>query len=311
MAQSNQTENSLSLGKIAVLYGGNSAERAVSLNSGNAVYAALIESGVDAIKIDTKENLLGQLEEYKFDAAFIALHGAGGEDGTIQGLLEFHGLPYTGSGVMASAICMDKWRTKLIWLSLDIPTPKFIKAETVFILNEFADQVGFPLMVKPALEGSSIGISKVKDRSELQAAFDDAENTGSPVLAEQFITGKEFTIAVLNGKALPAIQLKPANDFYDYDAKYIQDDTEYLVPCGLSVEKEAELQLLSIKAYDALDCSGWGRVDVMQDEQGKFWLIEVNTVPGMTDHSLVPMAAKAAGISFSELVIDILKGIKR
>ncbi|MFT6153354.1 MAG: D-alanine-D-alanine ligase [Bermanella sp.] len=311
MAQNNQTENSLSLGKIAVLYGGNSAERAVSLNSGNAVYAALIESGVDAIKIDTKENLLGQLEEYKFDAAFIALHGAGGEDGTIQGLLEFHGLPYTGSGVMASAICMDKWRTKLIWLSLDIPTPKFIKAETVFILNEFADQVGFPLMVKPALEGSSIGISKVKDRSELQAAFDDAENTGSPVLAEQFITGKEFTIAVLNGKALPAIQLKPANDFYDYDAKYIQDDTEYLVPCGLSVEKEAELQLLSIKAYDALDCSGWGRVDVMQDEQGKFWLIEVNTVPGMTDHSLVPMAAKAAGISFSELVIDILKGIKR
>jgi D-alanine-D-alanine ligase len=311
MAQNNQTENSLSLGKIAVLYGGNSAERAVSLNSGNAVYAALIESGVDAIKIDTKENLLGQLEEYKFDAAFIALHGAGGEDGTIQGLLEFHGLPYTGSGVMASAICMDKWRTKLIWLSLDIPTPKFIKAETVFILNEFADQVGFPLMVKPALEGSSIGISKVKDRSELQAAFDDAENTGSPVLAEQFITGKEFTIAVLNGKALPAIQLKPANDFYDYDAKYIQDDTEYLVPCGLSVEKESELQLLSIKAYDALDCSGWGRVDVMQDEQGKFWLIEVNTVPGMTDHSLVPMAAKAAGISFSELVIDILKGIKR
>jgi D-alanine-D-alanine ligase len=311
MAQNNLIKNNLYVGKIAVLCGGNSAERAVSLNSGDAVYSALIESGVDAIKIDTKENLLGQLDEHNFDAAFIALHGVGGEDGTIQGLLEFHGLPYTGSGVMASAICMDKWRTKLIWLGLDLPTPNFVKADTLLMLNDFAVQVGFPLMVKPALEGSSIGISKVRDQSELKAAFDAAAGTGSPVLAEQFVTGKEFTVAILNGRALPVIELKPANDFYDYDAKYIQDDTEYLVPCGLSPEKEAELKLLSIKAYDALDCSGWGRVDVMQDAQGEFWLIEVNTVPGMTDHSLVPMAAKAAGISFPELVVDILKGIKQ
>jgi D-alanine-D-alanine ligase len=310
MSQNNSTTKSLSLGKVAVLYGGNSAERAVSLNSGHAVYSALIESGVDAIKIDTQHNLLEQLAEHKFDTAFIALHGVGGEDGTIQGMLEFYGLPYTGSGVMASAICMDKWRTKLIWLGLDLPTPRFIKAETVNMLIDFSTQVGFPLMVKPSLEGSSIGISKVKDQSELKAAFDSAAGTGSPVLAEQFITGKEFTVAVLNGKALPAIQLKPANDFYDYNAKYIQDDTEYLVPCGLSADKEAELQVLAINAYDALDCNGWGRVDVMQDEQGHFWLIEVNTVPGMTDHSLVPMAAKAAGISFPELVLDILEAIK-
>ena len=303
--------NNLNLGKVAVLYGGNSAERDVSLNSGNAVHKALTESGVDAVKIDTKEDFIGQLSAHDFDLAFIALHGIGGEDGTIQGMLEFYGLPYTGSGVKASAICMDKWRTKLIWMGLGLPTPTFIKAESLEALNAFSEEVGFPVMVKPALEGSSIGISKVKQVSELEAAFHAATNTGSPVLAEQFITGKEFTVAVLDRKALPAIQLKPANEFYDYDAKYLQDDTEYLVPCGLSQDKETELQALAVQAYDALDCSGWGRVDFMQDEHGKFWLIEVNTVPGMTDHSLVPMAAKAAGISFSELVLSILEAAER
>lgn len=300
----------VNFGKVAVLYGGNSAEREVSLNSGNAVYTALIDSGINAVKIDTKDNLLSQLTQHEFDVAFIALHGVGGEDGTIQGLLEFYGLPYTGSGVKASAICMDKWRTKLIWLGLNLPTPNFVKADSLLELEKFAEEVGYPLMVKPALEGSSIGISKVKGHVDLSSAYDAAVNTGSPVLAEQFITGKEYTVAVLNGKALPAIQLKPANEFYDYDAKYIQDDTEYLVPCGLSDEKEQELKRLAEKAYEALDCTGWGRVDFMQDENERFWLIEVNTVPGMTDHSLVPMAAKAAGINFQQLVIRILETVK-
>lgn len=304
-------QNNVNLGKVAVLYGGNSAEREVSLNSGNAVYKALIQSGVDAIKIDTKDDFIGQLSAHDFDLAFIALHGVGGEDGTIQGMLEFYGLPYTGSGVKASAICMDKWRTKLIWMGLALPTPKFIKADSLDMLKTFSNEVGFPIMVKPALEGSSIGISKVKQASELESAFDSATSTGSPVLAEQFITGKEFTVAVLGGKALPAIQLKPANEFYDYDAKYLQDDTEYLVPCGLSEDKESELQALAVQAYDALDCSGWGRVDFMQDEDGQFWLIEVNTVPGMTDHSLVPMAANAAGINFSQLVLSILEAAEK
>lgn len=302
MTQNNQPN----IGKVAVLYGGNSAEREVSLNSGSAVYDALIESGIDTVKIDTKDNLIAQLNEYKFDVAFIALHGLGGEDGTIQGLLEFYGLPYTGSGVKASAICMDKWRTKLIWMGLELPTPKFVKADSIEMLKEFSDDVGFPVMVKPALEGSSIGISKAKALEELDQSFLAAASTGSPVLAEQFITGKEFTVAVLGERALPAIQLKPANDFYDYDAKYLQDDTEYLVPCGLSKLKENELQALAVKAYEAVDCEGWGRVDFMQDENEKFWLIEVNTVPGMTDHSLVPMAAKAEGITFPDLVLEIL-----
>jgi len=293
-------------GKVAVLLGGDSAERPVSLKSGEAVYQSLIRSGVDAIKVDPSEGLLKQLNQHAFDRAFIALHGVGGEDGTIQGMLEFYGLPYTGSGVKASAICMDKWRTKLIWMGLGLPTPNFILAHAESELIEFSGKVGFPLMVKPALEGSSIGISKVAGSEQIQGAFKAAADTGSPVLAEEFIQGKEFTVAILNGRALPAIQLRPANDFYDYDAKYIQDDTEYLLPCGLSDEKEKELQELALKAYLALDCSGWGRVDVMQDEYGCFWLIEVNTVPGMTDHSLVPMAAAAAGINFERLVLDIL-----
>ena len=294
-------------GKVAVLLGGNSGEREVSLNSGNAVYEALIAQGIDAIKVDSKDNLVGQLEAHSFDRAFIVLHGIGGEDGTVQGLLEFMQIPYTGSGVKASAICMDKWRTKLIWEGLDLSTPKFVQIESLAELEEFTGQVGYPLMVKPALEGSSIGISKVTSASGLSDAFQSAANTGSPVLAEQFVTGKEFTVAILNGKALPAIQLKPANDFYDYEAKYLSDSTEYLLPCGLTAEKELELQRLALDAYDAVDCQGWGRVDVMQDLDGKFWLIEVNTVPGMTDHSLVPMAAKADGIDFQQLVKTILK----
>jgi len=294
------------IGKVAVLLGGNSAEREVSLRSGNAVYEALISQGINAIKVDTRDDLIKQLDEHNFDVAFIALHGVGGEDGTIQGLLEFYGLPYTGSGVKASAICMDKWRTKLIWQSLQLPTPQFVQAENAAALTTFASRVGFPLMIKPALEGSSIGITKVLEEEKLPAAFSYAEQTGSPVMAEQFICGKEFTVTILNGEPLPVIQLKPANDFYDYDAKYLQDDTEYLIPCGLSEAKEQELQALALQAFLALDCKGWGRVDFMQDENDNFWLIEANTVPGMTDHSLVPMAANAAGINFEQLVLKIL-----
>ncbi len=298
------------IGKVAVLLGGESAERQVSLHSGDAVYEALIAQGIDAIKVDTKDGLIKQLDAHNFDIAFIALHGVGGEDGRVQGLLEYYGLPYTGSGVKASAICMDKWRTKLIWKSLQLPTPKFKQVRTVESLHAFAASAGFPLMVKPALEGSSIGISKVVEAAQLGAAFNCASETNSPVMVEQFVSGKEYTVTLLNGKALPVIQLKPANDFYDYDAKYIQDDTEYLIPCGLSSTKEQELQTLALDAFVALDCHGWGRVDFMQDENGEFWLIEVNTVPGMTDHSLVPMAAKAAGISFEKLVLEILQASK-
>lgn len=299
------------IGKIAVLLGGNSAERAVSLNSGNAVYEALKAQKFDVVKIDSKADLISQLNTEKVDIAFIALHGVGGEDGTIQGLLEFYGLPYTGSGVKASAICMDKWRTKLIWQGLGLSTPGFVLANSEAELKEFAENSGYPVMVKPALEGSSIGISKVKSSDEISDAYNAAFDTGSPVLAEQFITGREFTVAILNGKALPAIQLKPANDFYDYNAKYLQNDTEYLLPCGLDENKELELQSLALKAYESLGCQGWGRVDVMEDEAGQFWLIEVNTVPGMTDHSLVPMAAKAAGMDFKQLVVEILASVKK
>lgn len=297
----------VNFGKVAVILGGNSAEREVSLRSGEAIYQALIAQDVDAVKIDSAENLIGQLAEHKVDRAFIALHGVGGEDGTIQGLLEFYGIPYTGSGVKASAICMDKWRSKLIWQGLSLPTPKFTLVETLTDLREFALEVGYPLMVKPALEGSSIGISKVTSEAQLENAFLGAKQTGSSVLAEQFVEGLEFTVSILGEQALPAIQLKAANDFYDYNAKYLQNDTQYIVPCGLEQEKEAYLQDLAFKAYQSLDCHGWGRVDVMQDAKGDFWLIEVNTIPGMTDHSLVPMAAKAKGMSFDALVLKILE----
>lgn len=296
-----------SFGKVAVLLGGNSGEREISLKSGQAVYEALIRQGVDAVKIDSQTNLVAQLEAHQFDRAFIVLHGAGGEDGTVQGLLEFMSIPYTGSGVKASAICMDKWRTKLIWEGLELPTPKFLQVESLAELTQFATQVGYPLMVKPALEGSSIGITKVSTESELTSAFSAAFETGSPVLAEQFVDGKEFTVGILNGKALSAIKLKPANAFYDYEAKYLSDETEYILPCGLTAEKEQLLQALSLEAYEAVGCEGWGRVDVMQDLNGDFWLIEVNTVPGMTDHSLVPMAAKADGMDFDQLVTTILE----
>lgn len=296
------------LGKIGVLFGGESAEREISLRSGNAVLAALQNLGANVVAIDVRFNdsLFAQLREIDF--AFIALHGRGGEDGVIQGLLEIMGIPYTGSGVAASALGMDKLRTKWLWQGAGLPTPEFFAVSSVEQLNGLVEQLGGAVMVKPSHEGSSIGMSRATTQTELQQAFDKARSHDSDILVERWIDGQEFTCAVLNGVALPVIRLKTPNVFYDYEAKYQSTNTEYLIPCGLSAEQEAQLQALSVKAFHAVGCKVWGRVDAMMDKNGRFWLLEVNTVPGMTDHSLVPMAARAAGQSFEQLVQNILLG---
>ena len=296
-------------GKVAVLFGGKSGEREVSIKSGSAVLAALLRQGVDAHAFDPASQELSELKSY--DRAFINLHGRFGEDGTIQGALELMGIPYTGSGVMASSVGMDKWRTKLLWKASNIATPDF---EMVYANSDFAaieKKLGLPLFVKPANEGSSIGITKVKQPDGLQAAWILARRADPLVIAEQFIGGGEYTVGILGDdetgyQVLPIVRIVPKNEFYDYDAKYLRDDTEYLCPCGLSAEKEALIQAEALQAFLAVGCSGWGRVDFLMDEQGKHFFLELNTSPGMTDHSLVPMAAKAAGISFDALVIKIL-----
>jgi D-alanine-D-alanine ligase len=297
-------------GKVAVLFGGKSGEREVSLKSGSAVLAALLRQGVDAHAFDPASQELSELKQY--DRAFISLHGRYGEDGTIQGALELMGIPYTGSGVMASSLGMDKWRTKLLWRALNIVTPEFemVDAQTDFAAIE--NKLGLPLFVKPANEGSSIGISKVKQAGGLQAAYLLAAKADPLVIAEKFVGGGEYTVGILedaNGgfAPLPIVRIVPKNEFYDYDAKYLRDDTEYLCPCGLSAEKEAQIQAEALQAFRAIGCRGWGRVDFLMDTDGNHYFLEVNTSPGMTDHSLVPMAAKAAGISFDALVIRILE----
>jgi len=292
-------------GKVAVLFGGKSGEREVSLKSGSAVLAALQRQGVDAHAFDPAERPLHDLEA--FDVAMISLHGRFGEDGAMQGALELLGIPYTGSGVMASAIGMDKWRTKMIWSAAGVSTPAFelVRADSDFAAIE--KRLGLPLFVKPANEGSSIGISKVKQAGGLQAAYELAAKSDPLVIAEQFVGGGEYTVGILGDKALPIVRIVPKNEFYDFEAKYLRDDTEYLCPCGLSAEKEAQIQQEALQAFNAIGCSGWGRVDFLMDEAGQHYFLEVNTSPGMTDHSLVPMAAKAAGISFDELVIRILE----
>lgn len=295
-------------GRVAVLYGGRSAEREVSLKSGAAVLAALQAAGVDAFAIDVGTDLLARLNEQQIDRAFIVLHGRGGEDGTVQGLLECAGIPYTGSGVLASALAMDKLRTKQIWQSVGLPTPLHAALVNQEDCHLAAEQLGFPLIVKPANEGSSIGMAKVDDLDSLLAAWQEARQFDSQVLVEQWISGPEFTIAMLAGEVLPPIRLGTSHAFYDYDAKYHSNDTQYQIPCGLAADKEAELRDLTARACQTLGVTGWGRADVMQDAQGKFWLLEVNTVPGMTDHSLVPMAARAAGLDFTALVLTILAG---
>ena len=291
-------------GKVAVLLGGKSAEREVSLKSGSAVLAALKSQGVDAEAFDPEKRALQDLEQY--DVAFISLHGRVGEDGTLQGALELLGIPYTGSGVIASAIAMDKWRTKLIWHAAGVTTPAFevVSADSDFAAIE--KKLGLPLFVKPANEGSSIGISKVKVAGDLKAAYELAAQSDPLVIAEQFVGGGEYTVGILGDQVLPIVRIVPANEFYDFEAKYLRDDTQYLCPCGLTAVQEAKIQQEALQAFKAIGGAGWGRVDFLMDETGKHYFLEVNTSPGMTDHSLVPMAAKAAGISFAELVKRIL-----
>lgn len=293
-------------GQVAVLYGGTSAEREISLRSGNAVINALLEAGVAIVPVDIGSDPLRQLQQLRVDRAFIALHGAGGEDGKIQALLEWLNLPYTGSGIAASALCMDKLRTKQLWRGVGLSTPDYR------VLSESTDwtatigELGGTAMVKPCHEGSSIGMAKVNSAADLERAFVNAAKYDSVVLAERYIQGAEYTVAVLDQIALPPIKLETNHQFYDFSAKYQADDTRYICPCGLPEQQEIRLKELALSAFNAVGASGWGRVDIMADAQGEFYLLELNTVPGMTDHSLVPMAAKAAGYSFNELVLAIL-----
>jgi D-alanine-D-alanine ligase len=294
-------------GKVAVLMGGWAAERDVSLKSGAAVIAGLLEKGVNAHAIDAGRNVLDVLQKEKFDRVFNILHGRGGEDGEIQGALELIQMPYTGCGVMASAISMDKLMTKRIWTGAGLPTPAFeiLTADSDF--EKVIEKLGLPIMVKPAQEGSSIGMSKVSEAHQLKTAYEVAAAYDDVVFAEQWITGKEYTVAMLGDEVLAPIRLETAAEFYDFDAKYTSDDTQYHCPCGLDGEAENTLKTIAKTAFEVIGGRGWGRVDVMQDNVGTFWLIEVNTVPGMTDHSLVPMAAKQQGISFADLTVEILK----
>lgn len=292
-------------GRVAVLFGGTSAERQISLISGAAVLEALQAAGVDAVAFDPAERSVAELAQ--FDRAFIVLHGRGGEDGSMQGLLELLKIPYTGSGVLASALGMDKERTKQVWIASDLPTPKYrrLRADTDFA--KVVADLGLPLMIKPSHEGSSIGMCKVMKAEELPQGYASAAAFDSEVIAETWIGGgHEYTVVILGDQALPVIRMKTDRDFYDFEAKYQAHDTQYLCPCGLSEAKEKQLQALALEAFLAVGATGWGRIDAMLDEAGNFWLLEVNTVPGMTDHSLVPMAAKAAGMSFTDLVLGIL-----
>ena len=305
--QRKRVNEAAEFGKVAVLLGGRSAERAVSLNSGRAVLTALRAQGVDAHAIDAGPEVLAVLAQGGYDRVFIVLHGRGGEDGVIQGALETLGLPYTGSGVLASALGMDKLRAKQLWLGAGLPTPPFRVVEAATDPATVIAELGLPLAVKPAREGSSIGVSRVNRPADFKAAWERAARCDATVLVEPWIDGDEYTGAVLQGEALPLIRLETPREFYDYEAKYHADDTRYHCPCGLPPDREAELQRLVLQAFTALGCQGWGRVDFLVDRQQRPWLLEVNTVPGMTDHSLVPMAARAVGLDFPALVWRILE----
>lgn len=300
--------------KVAVLFGGTSAERDVSLLSGAAVLAGLHEAGVDAHPVDPCAYPVMRLKEAGFEKVFIALHGRGGEDGTLQGVLEYLQLPYTGSGVMASAITMDKMRTKMLWQAAGLPIAPYVALTrqqfTAGLEQAQRDAIaalGLPVFVKPSCEGSSVGISRVNVASELPAALEEAFRHDDDVLVEAFLAGAEYTVAIVGDRTLPSIRIQPASSFYDYEAKYLSDETQYFCPSGLTDEREAELHALVKRAWQVMGCSGWGRVDVMMDGNGAFFLLEVNTSPGMTSHSLVPMSAKQAGMSFSQLVARILE----
>ena len=296
------------LGKVAVLMGGPSAEREISLQSGNAVLRALLEEGVDAVGIDARDAaVLGELQQMKIDRVFIALHGRWGEDGVMQGALEVLGIPYTGSRVLGSAIAMEKSRCKLIWQGAGLSTPEFRLPASADELESAAREIGFPMAVKPSREGSSLGVSKVTNRNELAGAWASARELDDIVLTEKWIEGKELTVAILEHQALPIIRLQAAGEFYDYEAKYLSDQTSYICPSGLPDKLEEQVQQLALQAFDLVTCTGWGRVDVLLDDNDQPYLLEVNTVPGMTSHSLLPMAAKQAGLSFNQLVLRILE----
>jgi D-alanine-D-alanine ligase len=299
-------EKAMQFGKVAVMMGGSSAEREISLQSGQAVFEALQRQKVDAHIVDPRENLMTQLGTGNFDRVFIALHGRGGEDGLMQGLLDTLEIPYTGSGVLGSSLAMDKCRSKQIWQSLELPTPAFVELTEHSDWQAVVEYLSLPLIVKPVREGSSYGASKVKESGELESAWRQAREYDARVMAESWITGNEYTVPILGDEILPMIRLETPREFYDYEAKYLADTTQYHCPCGLDADVENELGKLAYAAFKALDASGWGRVDFMQDADGKPWLIEVNTIPGMTSHSLVPMSAKQAGMSFDDLTLKIL-----
>ena len=294
-------------GKVAVLLGGKSAERQVSLDSGTAVLEALVRSGVNAEAFDPQQRSVTELVGY--DRAFIVLHGRGGEDGQIQGTLEWLDIPYTGTGVQGSAIGMDKVKTKQVWQGSELPTAPYRIVTKDSDLQQVVDSIGLPFIIKPVHEGSSIGMSKVEKIEDFADAIAKATQHDAVVMAEKWITGREFTIVILNGQALPVIRLQPPADvaFYDFEAKYNRNDVQYGIPCGLTEDEEKRLQALCLRAFQAVGASGWGRIDAMQDEQGNFWLLEVNTVPGMTSHSLVPKAAQAVGYDFDQLCVAILE----
>ena len=294
-------------GKVAVLLGGSSSEREVSLRSGTAVLAALQRRGVDAVAFDPKEQPLISLLDDGIDRSWIALHGPGCEDGTVQGALEYLGVPYTGSGVLGSAICMDKLRTKRLVAAVGIATADSVELRGPEDFELAVQRLGLPMIVKPATQGSSVGMSKVDSAAQLPAAFAAAIATDGQVFAEPWLVGPEYTVGILQGEALPAIRIETPNTFYDYEAKYLRNDTQYHCPAGLSLEAERHMAALARGAFAAAAGEGWGRVDFMMDVTGRPLLLEINTVPGMTDHSLVPMAAAAAGIDFDTLVWRVLE----
>ena len=296
-------------GKVAVLMGGKSAEREISLMSGGGVLKALRSKGVDAHEFDPSKRDLADLRREGFARCFIALHGRGGEDGTLQGGLECLGIPYTGSGVLGSAIAMDKWRTKMIWLANGLPTPRYRMLSAHDDWDAVARDLGLPLIVKPANEGSTLGLTKVTAAAQLPAAYElAAKKFHDMALAEQFIDGPEFTASILGETALPLIRIEAPQGNYDYQNKYFTDDTKYHCPCGLPAAEEQALQALAVRAFRLVGCTGWGRVDLMLDRSGKPSLLEVNTSPGMTGHSLVPMAARQIGIAYEDLCVKVLEG---
>jgi len=292
-------------GKVAVLMGGDSNERAVSLLSGGAVFLALKRLGIEAEAFDPSDRDINEIQSY--NRVFITLHGRGGEDGSVQAFLKSKNVAYAGSDSLSSAIGMDKIKTKLLWRSLNIPTPDFLQVNEKTSYIEILDAISVPFFIKPSNEGSSIGIDKIKNEKQYQEAFLKTSKIDTNVIVEKFVDGEEFTVAIVNGKTFPVIKIKPSNEFYDYEAKYIRDDTQYICPSGIEKNKEASISEEALKAFKAVGCSSWGRVDFMMDKAGRHYFIEVNTSPGMTSHSLVPMAAKEVGISFDQLVLEILK----